>query len=179
MSMAEERRASRTAPGRLERVVRGRERRRRLPMSQGCSDGRWRYVDARRKMLMRSRGFSRTGGAAGVWTVCRRDSRKVRRRPSAREASVRIESSAGGIRSAGYGGGGGGDGVGRGGFSDMVVAVVLFDAVVEDRRRRPSLPLDGFASGFSGSGSSSGSRSGSPGGSPAPDSRPSSLVMIS
>lgn len=66
--------------------------------------------------------------------------------------------------------------MGRGGFSDMAV-VVVFDAVVEDRRRRPSLPLDGFVSGFSGSGS--GSRSGSPGWSTPPDNRPSNLVMIS
>lgn len=52
-------------------------------------------------MLMRSRGFSRMGGGTGVWMVWRRDARKVRRRPRAREASVRSVSSAGGIRRGG------------------------------------------------------------------------------
>lgn len=38
--IAEERRASRTAPGGLVRAVSGRVRRRRLPISQGCREGR-------------------------------------------------------------------------------------------------------------------------------------------
>lgn len=68
-------------------------------MSQGCNEGSCRNVLASRKMLIRRRGLARGGAAAGVCMVCRREARKVRRRPRPREASVSSASSAGGIRS--------------------------------------------------------------------------------